>query len=69
VGAWEGGEVRRLAPSDLDDEMLRGLLSRRASVKALKPYFRTATDRERQMLMRKRGTLELDDTTPEKTLH
>ena len=69
VAAWEGGEVRRLAPSDLDDEMLRGMLSRRASVKALKPYFRTATDRERQMLMRKRDALELDDATPTKTVH
>jgi ATP-dependent Lhr-like helicase len=67
VGAWEGAEVRRLAPSDIDDEALRGLLSRRASVKALKPHFRTATERERQMLMRKRGTLELDETTYEVT--
>jgi ATP-dependent Lhr-like helicase len=68
VAAWEGGEARRLAPSDLDDETLRGLVSRRASVKALKPYFRTATERERQMLLRKRAALEVDETTPE-TLH
>ncbi|MGZ8231762.1 MAG: Lhr family helicase, partial [Burkholderiales bacterium] len=54
IAAWEGNEVRRLAASDLDDEMLRTLLSRRVSVKALKPYFRTATERERQMLTRKR---------------
>jgi len=54
VAAWEGGEVRRLAESDMSDEELRGLLSRRAAVKALKPYFRTATDREREMLTRKR---------------
>jgi ATP-dependent Lhr-like helicase len=54
VGAWEGGEVRRLAESDMPDDELRGLLSRRASVKGLKPYFRTPTERERQMLARKR---------------
>ena len=56
IAAWEGGEVR---VSSLDDETLRGLLSRRASVKQLKPYFRTATERERQMLERKRGTVEM----------
>jgi ATP-dependent Lhr-like helicase len=62
IAAWEGAEVRRLAASDLDEESLRNLLSRRASVKALKPYFRTATERERQMLMRKRARAE--DPTP-----
>jgi ATP-dependent Lhr-like helicase len=66
IAAWEGGEVRRLAASDLDDETLRGLLSRRASVKALKPYFRTPTERERQMLERKRAMVERDDTAPER---
>jgi ATP-dependent Lhr-like helicase len=59
IAAWEGGQVRRLAPSDLDDETLRGILSRRASVKQLKPYFRTPTERELQMLERKRGTPEM----------
>jgi ATP-dependent Lhr-like helicase len=54
IAAWEGGEVHRLAASDLDDGSLRDLLSRRASVRTLKPHFRTATERERQMLMRKR---------------
>jgi ATP-dependent Lhr-like helicase len=64
IGAWEGGEVRRLAASDLDDETLRSLLARRASVKALKPYFRTPTERERQMLLRQRQALALQDSDP-----
>ncbi len=62
IAAWEGGEVRRLAASDLDEETLRNLLSRRASVKTLKPHFRTASQRERELLMRKR--LRADDPTP-----
>ena len=65
IAAWEGGEVRRLAASDLDDESLRNLLSRRVSVKTLKPHFRTATERERQMLMRKRAHAE--NPTPAQT--
>jgi ATP-dependent Lhr-like helicase len=58
VAAWEGGAVRRLAASDLSDEMLRAPLSRRGGVRAVKPHFRTPTERERQMLMRKRAALE-----------
>jgi ATP-dependent Lhr-like helicase len=53
IAAMEGGEVRRLAASELDDETLRGLLARRG-VRDLKPYLRTATQRERQMLERRR---------------
>jgi ATP-dependent Lhr-like helicase len=64
MGAWEGGEVRRLAVSDIDDEMLRTLLSRRAGIKVLKPYFRTPTERERQMLARKRAMLDMEETDP-----
>ena len=69
VGAWEGGEVRRLAASELDDETLRGLLSRRSSIKQLKPYFRTATERERQMLLRKREQSGFDEIEPAGTVH
>jgi ATP-dependent helicase Lhr and Lhr-like helicase len=64
IAAWEGGKVQRLAASDMDDETLRTLLSRRAGVKVLKPYLRTPTERERQMLMRKRAALELEETDP-----
>jgi ATP-dependent Lhr-like helicase len=69
IAAWEGGQVTRLAASDLDEHTLHGVLSRRASVKQLKPYFRTATERERQMLMRKRQLNGLDDANPGDTLH
>jgi ATP-dependent Lhr-like helicase len=54
LAAWEGGRVRRIGESDLDDDTLRALLSRRVGVKMLKPHWRTPTERERQMLMRKR---------------
>jgi ATP-dependent Lhr-like helicase len=63
IAAWEGGEVRRLAASEVGDETLRSLLSRRASVKALKPYLRTPTERERQMLERRRTTA-IEDAKP-----
>ena len=64
IAAWEGGEVRRLAASELDDETLHSLLSRRASVKALKPYFRTPTERERQMLLRRRHAGSVEEVKP-----
>ncbi|HYH42608.1 MAG TPA: DEAD/DEAH box helicase [Burkholderiales bacterium] len=64
IAAWEGGKVRRLAVSDLDDETLRTFLSRRAAVKALKPYFRTATERERQMLLNRRHAPAIEDVDP-----
>jgi ATP-dependent Lhr-like helicase len=67
VGAWEGSEVRRLAASELDEGALHGLLSRRTSVKHLKPHFRTATEREREMLMRKRQQSATEESNP--TLH
>lgn len=69
IAAWEGGDVRRLAPSEVDEDTLRTLLSRRASVKALKAHFRTPTDRERQMLERRRGLIDTDDIAPAETLH
>ena len=69
IGAWEGGEVRRLAASELDEETLHGLLSRRASVKPLKPYWRSPTLRERELLERKRAALLDDAALSEKTLH
>jgi ATP-dependent Lhr-like helicase len=59
IAAWEGGDVRRLAASDIAEETLRTLLSRRAGVKTVKPHFRTPTERETQMLMRKRAALEM----------
>ncbi len=57
VGAWEGGKLRRLGVSELDDETLHALLSRRASAHPLKAHFRTASKSEREMLERKRQWL------------
>jgi ATP-dependent Lhr-like helicase len=57
VGAWEGGKVRRLAASELDDETLHALLSRRASAHPLKAHFRSPSKSEREMLERKRAFL------------
>jgi ATP-dependent Lhr-like helicase len=68
IAAWEGGKVRRLAASELDDDTLHEWLSRRASARPLKPYFRNATERERQMLARKRGSAP-DEITPTETVH
>jgi ATP-dependent helicase Lhr and Lhr-like helicase len=61
IAAWEGGEVRRLTASELDDEALRALLSRRHGPHGPRPYLRTATDRERQMLERARTTRRMAD--------
>ena len=54
IAAMEGGEVRRLAGSDIDDETLRTLLLRRGRTQGLKPYFRVPTQRETEMLHRRR---------------
>jgi ATP-dependent Lhr-like helicase len=67
IGAWEGGKVRRLAASDLDDDALHGLLSRRASAHPLKSHFRSASKSEREMLERKRAVLAHEK--PIGTLH
>jgi ATP-dependent Lhr-like helicase len=71
IAAWEGGKVRRLASlsdADVDDGTLHALISRRPGVKPLKPHFRNATERERQMLERKRAE-QLDETKAAETLH
>jgi ATP-dependent Lhr-like helicase len=67
VGAWEGGKVRRLAASELDEETLHALLSRRASAHPLKAHFRSASKSERDMLERKRAFLP--QNKPAGTLH
>ncbi len=64
LAAWEAGEVRRIAASDMDDETLHALLARRIGVKSLKPHWRAATERERQMLMRKRERNQSEDSAP-----
>jgi len=50
IAALEGGEVRRLAPTELGDDALHGLLARRSLRRALEPHLRTPTAREAKAL-------------------
>jgi ATP-dependent Lhr-like helicase len=50
IAALEGGELRRLAESDLTDEQLRGLLARRSRRAAATLHPRVMTARESQAL-------------------
>jgi ATP-dependent Lhr-like helicase len=54
IAALEGGELRRLADSELGDELLRALLARRASARGPKSHLRTPTQREMEMLSKRR---------------
>jgi len=54
IAALEGGELRRLAESEISDEMLRTLLSRKAGAHGLKSHFRTPTQREMELLAKRR---------------
>ncbi|HEX2828487.1 MAG TPA: DEAD/DEAH box helicase [Burkholderiales bacterium] len=68
VGAWEGGKVKRLGASELDEDTLHSLLSRRASAHPLKAHLRTPSKTEREMLERKRLWLARQNK-PAGTLH
>jgi ATP-dependent Lhr-like helicase len=50
IAALEGGELRRLAASDIGDEQLRASLARRSLRHALNQHLRTATARESKAL-------------------
>jgi ATP-dependent Lhr-like helicase len=50
IAALEGGELRRLAASELTDEQLRPLLARRTLRHALQQHLRVATGREAKAL-------------------
>jgi ATP-dependent Lhr-like helicase len=63
VAALEGGEVRRLADSALDDDGLKSLLARRSLRHPLKPHLRAPTVREAALLTRKRAQVE-PETAP-----
>ena len=69
IAAWEGGDVRRLAASEIEDDALRSLLSRRAAFRAVKPHLRRPSERERQMLERRHAIGDAGDTEPAETLH
>jgi ATP-dependent Lhr-like helicase len=53
LAALEGGELRRLGESDLDDARLKTLLVRRSLRHPLDPHLRAPTPREAAMLARK----------------
>jgi ATP-dependent Lhr-like helicase len=50
IAALEAGEVRRLAPSEMNDEQLRALLARRSTRQALQQHLRVPTARETKAL-------------------
>jgi ATP-dependent helicase Lhr and Lhr-like helicase len=52
IAALEGGELRRLAASDMSDEQLRALLARRSLRHPLRPHLRMPTAREARALAR-----------------
>jgi ATP-dependent Lhr-like helicase len=54
IAALEGGEVKRLAESEISDEMLKSLLSRKAGAHGQKSHFRAPTQREMELLAKRR---------------
>jgi len=50
IAALEGGEVRRLAPSEMSDEVLHAMLARRSVRQPLGEHLRVATARESKAL-------------------
>jgi len=55
IAAVEGGELRRLADTDLSDENLRTLLARRSLRHPLRPYLRTPSAHEAAVLAGRRA--------------
>ncbi|HET7671740.1 MAG TPA: DEAD/DEAH box helicase [Burkholderiales bacterium] len=53
IAAVEGGQLRRLAETELGDDKLRTLLARRTLRHPLRPHLRTPTAREATLLARK----------------
>jgi len=54
IAALEGGDVRRLAAADLDDDALRALMVRRASARKGEPHLRSALPRKSDSNQKKR---------------
>jgi ATP-dependent Lhr-like helicase len=55
IAALEGGQVRRLADSALDNDVLKTLLARRSLRQPPRPHLRTATPREASRLEKQRA--------------
>jgi len=58
IAAVEGGQVRRLAESALEDQQLRTLLARRSLRHPLRPHLRTRTPREASRVVTARERLK-----------
>ncbi|HUQ24620.1 MAG TPA: ATP-dependent DNA helicase, partial [Burkholderiales bacterium] len=69
IAAVEGGDFRRLAPSDLDEQKLRSMLARRSLRHPLRPHWRTPTSREAAVLEKREGHGEVEQTVAPPTRH
>ena len=69
IAAVEGGQLRRLAESEMSDEKLRTLLARRSLRHPLRPHLRTPTAREAALLARKRAPSESEQAAALRARH
>jgi ATP-dependent helicase Lhr and Lhr-like helicase len=69
IAALEGGQLRRLADSELDDQHLRTLLARRSLRHPMKPHLRSPTLREAALLARRKGHGEIEQAVAPPTRH
>jgi ATP-dependent Lhr-like helicase len=61
IASFEGGDVRRLADSGLDEETLRGLLVRRSIARGALSHLRGPTRRELELLQKNRRSAAAGD--------
>jgi ATP-dependent Lhr-like helicase len=64
LGALEGGELRRLAECELNDEALRALMARRPPAVMLRAYLRPDAQRERWLARARRPVIISDPAAP-----
>ncbi|MBW8904924.1 MAG: hypothetical protein JF611_04495 [Betaproteobacteria bacterium] len=69
IAALEGGQLRRLAESDMSDDKLRTLLARRSLRHPLRPHLRAPTAREAAVLARKRPLSESEQAAALRARH
>jgi ATP-dependent Lhr-like helicase len=69
IAAAEGGQLRRLADSDMDDGKLRTLLARRSLRHPLRPHLRMPTAREAALLARRKGHGEIEQAVAPPARH
>jgi ATP-dependent Lhr-like helicase len=69
IAAVEGGQMRRLAESDMSDDKLRTLLARRSLRHPLRPHLRTPTAREAAVLARRQPPTDVEAPPAGATRH